>query len=387
MKQIWKQRYQIMEKLGQGGGGSVFKVWDIHLEKVWTIKFIDISAIEMGIHLSETNVEEWEVLKTISHPNFPRIVDAFEEDGQKVIVMDYIRGVTLENVICQGSIEEKQMISVAKQVCDALHYLHQCVPPLLYLDLKPANIMIEENGTIKLIDLGSVSVKGKQGSISGTFGFASPEQISGEQRGSKLTEQTDVFSFGMVLYTMLVGNCNRLPVVDGSARRGIAVKEKNRKVSAAVEKIIEKCTRGNGSKRYFSMREVMRDLELWEKKMKKINWFWQYGFKRKDRQWYQEKSILCTEGSHSFYIAKRLLILAFFLCGFLFPKEKLRVVLRDQDMKKILVRQGCAYETKNNVLLEIPWEEIEGDNCRIIVECKDHGFKKKRFYIDCILTN
>ena len=138
MKKIWKQRYQIIEKLGQGGGGSVYKVQDINLDKIWALKFI-----ETRDGYQKSGKEEWEICKRISHINFPRIVDAFEEDGKYVIVMDWIKGVTLEEIIERGPIEEKQMIFIAKQVCEALHYLHLQSPTLLYLDLKPANIMVE----------------------------------------------------------------------------------------------------------------------------------------------------------------------------------------------------------------------------------------------------
>ena len=381
MKKLWKQRYQILEKLGQGGGGSVYKVQDINLDKIWALKFIETRE-----RYQRSGKEEWEICKRISHINFPRIVDAFEEDGKYAIVMDWIKGVTLEEIIDRGPIEEKQMIFIAKQLCEALHYLHLQSPTLLYLDLKPANIMVEEGGSVKLIDMGSVLVKGKRKIISGTFGYASPEQISNNQE-EDLSERSDVFSFGMVLYAMLKGNCKRLPVIDRKSKRGVWVGEVNPKISLQVEKIIEKCTRGNPEKRYFSMREVKREVEQWEKKSgKRVTRIFRV-VKKKDAQWYQEKSIVCTEGKHSFYIAKRLMILAFFLLTILVPKKKLHVVLRDQEMRKVLVKQGCAYETSSNLLLEIPWEEIEGENCRIVVECKDQGVVKKRFHVDCVLVN
>lgn len=381
MKKLWKQRYQILEKLGQGGGGSVYKVQDINLDKIWALKFIETRE-----RYQRSGKEEWEICKRISHINFPRIVDAFEEDGKYAIVMDWIKGVTLEEIIERGPIEEKQMIFIAKQVCEALHYLHLQSPTLLYLDLKPANIMVEEGGSVKLIDMGSVLVKGKRKIISGTFGYASPEQISNNQE-EDLSEKSDVFSFGMVLYAMLKGNCKRLPVIDRKSKRGVWVGEVNPKISIQVEKIIEKCTRGNPEKRYFSMREVKREVEQWEKKSgKRVTRIFRV-VKKKDAQWYQEKSIVCTEGKHSFYIAKRLMIFAFFLLAILVPKKKLHVVLRDQEMRKVLVKQGCAYETSSNLLLEIPWEEIEGENCRIVVECKDQGVVKKRFHVDCVLVN
>ncbi len=382
MKKIWKQRYQIMERLGQGSSGSVYKVRDIHLEKEWALKFLENRQIE-----NKSGREEWEILKKISHINFPRIVDAFEEDGKYAIVMDYIRGVTLEEVITRGPIEEKQMIIIAKQICEGLHYLHLQNPILLYLDLKPANIMLEEGGSVKLVDLGSVIAKGEENNVSGTFGYASPEQISREQKDGCITEQSDIFSLGVVLYAMLMGNCKRLPIVARNSKRGIAVTEKNPNISPMAEKIIEKCTRGKREKRYFSMREVLRELELWEKKCTK-RWHGSTGlFKRKDRQWYQEKSIFCTEGKHSIYIAKRLMLVVLCFFAVLMPTKKLKVILRDQEMRKILVKQGCAYETASNLLIEIPLEEIEGDNCRIMVECKDQGIGRKRFYIDCVLAN
>lgn len=382
MKNIWKQRYQIIDKLGQGGGGSVYKVRDMNLEKIWALKFIEKKEMYQN-----SGKEEWEICKKISHGNFPRVVDAFEEDGKYAIVMDWIKGVTLEEIIEKGPIEEGQMIVIAKQICEALHYLHLQSSPLLYLDLKPSNIMIEEDGCVKLIDMGSVMVKGEKKMISGTFGFASPEQISGNGESESLNEQSDIFSFGMVLYAMVKGNCKRLPVIESNSKRGVWVGEKNPKLSAMVEKIIEKCTRGEREKRYFSMREVKRELERWEQKRGKILLGLPNMIKKRDFQWYQEKSILCTEGNHSFYIAKRLMIIAFFLLAFFLPKKKLNVVLRDQEMRKVLVKQGCAYETSSNLLLEIPWEEIEGENCRIIVECKDQGAARKWFYIDCVLAN
>ena len=382
MKKIWKMRYQIIEKLGQGGGGSVYKVRDINLEKIWALKFI-----ETGDRYQNSGKEEWEICKKISHGNFPRVVDAFEEDGKYAIVMDWIKGVTLEEILEKGPIEEKQMIMIAKQICEAIHYLHMQSSPMLYLDLKPSNIMLEEDGCVKLIDLGSVLVKGKKKVVSGTFGFASPEQINSNSENETLNEQSDIFSFGMVLYAMVKGNSKRLPVIDRASKRGVLVGEKNTKLSPTVEKIIEKCTRGIREKRYFSMREVKRELERWEKKCGKMFLALSKIFRKRDFQWYQEKSIICTEGNHSFYIAKRLMILTFFLLAIMMPKRKLNVVLRDQEMRKVLVKQGCAYETSTNLLLEIPWEEIEGENCRIIVECKDQGVAKKRFYIDCVLAN
>ena len=85
--------------------------------------------------------------------------------------------------------------------------------------------MVEENGLVKLVDLGSVSVKGSRGNISGSFGYASPEQVKVQREGSCLTQQSDIFSFGMVLYAMITGNHRRLPVVEAGSRYGIFLRK------------------------------------------------------------------------------------------------------------------------------------------------------------------
>jgi len=314
MKQIWKHRYQVMEQRGTGGSGSVYKVWDLHLEKEWAMKILESDRFRDIERETIENMNERKALQQISHPNFPRIVDAFEEEGRSILVMDYIQGVTLEEVIKRDSIKEEEMKDILFQLCDALIYLHQCNPALLYLDLKPANIMIEENKTVKLIDLGSVSIKGSGGKISGSFGYASPEQVRLQRDGSLLREQSDIFSFGMVLYAMATGSSERLPVVDAKSRHGVFIRRENPFLSVALEKIIEKCTRGNPNRRYSSMREVKKDVENWELGLKKRKrMLWNVSFRRNNqKQWYQEKSIFCTEGRHSFYIAKKIVIL--FIC-------------------------------------------------------------------------
>ena len=392
MRKVWKHRYQIMEEKGRGGSGSVYRVWDIHLEKEWAMKILEVKwreDLELGII---ENMTEKKALKQISHPNFPRIVDAFEEDGKSILVMDYVQGITLEEVIKKGPMKEEEMSEILVQLCDALVYLHQCNPVLLYLDLKPANIMIDENKTVKLIDLGSVSIKGSCGKISGSFGYASPEQVKIRSQGSLLKEQSDIFSFGMVLYAMVTGSNERLPLVDARSRYGVFVRWENPFISAALERIIEKCTRGNESRRYSSMREVKKDIENWKLRLKKRRIILWSGIKRSrngGKLWYQEKSVFLTEGRHSIYIAKKILLLCISIVCLLQGKatyaneKKLDVIIRDYRLRKVLLKDDCIYETGGSILLEIPWEEIEGDECKVRVECEDKSGMDKHFYITC----
>ena len=428
MKQIWKQRYQIMEVSGNGGNGRVYKVWDLHLEKEWAMKILE-GKNRCFLRDGEENIDELQVLKKLSHSNFPRIVDAFEEDGRKILIMDYVRGVTLEDILKKGPMKETEILLILHQLCEAILYLHHQTPVLLYLDLKPANIMVEETGIVKLVDMGSVTVKGTKGSISGSFGFASPEQIRVQKEGSVLNEQSDIFSLGMVLYSMAAGECNRIPVVEANSRFGISIGKKRPKASVFLERVLEKCTRGVPDRRYTSIREVKKELEHWEKGIKKRNITrgatWWYA-RREKKRWYQEKSIFCTEGKHSFYIAKKIMILAFFLLCLSsatmlkaeekqkFKKENgqfqqhikdsyvkkqkhseikeekteitedLTVFIRDKKFRKVLVKKGCAYVTNTGILLEVPQEAMGEEGCRITVECEEECGKKKRFWIECV---
>lgn len=392
MRKIWKHRYQIMEEAGCGGNGRVYKVWDVHLEKEWAMKILEKRIPYFIPGKSSEIMDELTVLKKISHPNFPRIVDAFEEENRSILIMDYVQGITLEEMIKKGPVKEEEMVLIMSQICEAILYLHQNTPTLLYLDLKPSNIIVGENKMVKLIDFGSVSVKGKGGKISGSFGYASPEQIKVQKEGIFLTEQSDVFSFGMVLFAMAIGNSTRLPVIEEKRRNGIWVRRENPFLSVELEKIIEKCTRGNCNRRYAGMREVKKDLERWSTQLKQKKRFILPAFFRKidkDNFWYQEKSIFCTQGSHSFYIAKKILVLLIFLLCLLPKKESLagenlKVIIRDAKFRKVLVKKDCAYETNSDILLEIPWDEITGDNCLIRIECEDEGGVKKQFHLECI---
>ena len=99
LKKIWKNKYQIIEHLGTGGNGTVYQVWDLHLEKIWAMKILEEKICVLSDYEREEEMDELTALKKISHPNFPRIVDAFEEDGRSILIMDYIQGITLETMI------------------------------------------------------------------------------------------------------------------------------------------------------------------------------------------------------------------------------------------------------------------------------------------------
>lgn len=389
MRKIVKGRYQILETLGKGGSGQVYKVWDIVLEKEWAMKELRISSDASD---QEKN-SEIQILKSLTGSCFPRIVDAFCEEERQYVVMDYISGITLEEYIQKQPLSELDILRIGVQIAEAVLSLHQSRKPLLYLDLKPSNIMIE-NGRIKIVDFGSVMTKGKKVRISGTFGYASPEQIQLSLGGSLLNEKSDIYSFGMVMFSMLVGECQSLPIISLKKKKGICISKYHPGISGFTERIIEKATRGNPAVRYSSMREVIFDMKrsigiLEKKKNAPI-------FQRKIKRegslpfWQQEKSILCCGGSSLMYLEKGIFLFLLLSCLSIPPiqsyakqKTDLEMVIRDALGRKVLVKQGEAYTLEHNLILEVPWENFSSNEYEITVECKEAKGEKQTFYLKC----
>ena len=186
-------RYQILSKIGSGGMSNVYKAWDTHLQMNVAIKegIMDQSA-------------EMNLLKNLKHPAIPRIIDHVNNLHHNSIVMEYVEGTTLAQWM-EG--KERIPVELVKQwileLCDILEYLHNNRPPILYLDLKPENIMIQEEGKLRLIDFGSVQYKYQIKKLSGTIGYAPKELINREK--DKIDEQSDIYSLGMVFHYLLTG--------------------------------------------------------------------------------------------------------------------------------------------------------------------------------------
>ncbi|MBQ3105064.1 MAG: serine/threonine protein kinase [Lachnospiraceae bacterium] len=388
MMRVYHQKYQVLEKLGQGSSGQVYKVRDLHLDKIWAMKEIPSGGSR-----------ELQALKRMSHPRFPRIVDAFREGGRNYLVMDYVEGRTLEDILHRGSLPEQEAVWLTGQIAEALQYLHEMTPPLLYLDLKPSNIMVTPEKEVKLIDLGSVALQGAKEQISGTVGYASPEQMR-LARGAGLHQGSDIYSLGMVLFAMITGKVRGLPLVTEGSRRGILAGRYMPEISSGTEAVIEKCTRGNPSRRYGSLREVREELKHWRKRRRPG---WYLGCQR--QYWHQEKSILYTAGKSCMEMAGKLFywtipVLLAAAGGMMLytSKEKtyaaetenvpLEVTLRDPLWRKILIRAGSVYRTDDNLILEIPWEMLEKDEVyEFELSGKTGDGQKKSFSFLCAYKN
>jgi len=199
--QTLNNRYRIVKLLGQGGFGAVYRGWDINLDEPVAIKeCIDTSeAAQRQFKL------EAKLLFKLHHANLPRVHDHFILPGQgQYLVMDFVEGQDLEEMLKSGSLPETKVLPWIMQVCDALSYLHSQDPPVIHRDIKPSNIKITPGGQAMLVDFGIAKVfdAGTQTTIGAralTPGFAPPEQYG----KGKTDARTDLYALGATLYTVL----------------------------------------------------------------------------------------------------------------------------------------------------------------------------------------
>ncbi len=248
---IIDNRYEVKCKLGEGGMSSVYKVFDNRLQKIWAMKYMEVSDISSG--MTEANV-----LRNLDHPLFPRIVDVgyYEASDSRYIyiVMDYIEGKNLDEVLKEvGSFSEDTCVSWTLEILDALNYLHNQTPPIIYRDMKPGNIMLTKEGKLKIIDFGIAREK-KTGNSNdtvalGTRGYAAPEQFGGQGQSD---ERTDIYCLGATMYHLITGKNPCEPPY-----RMYPVRHVKPGLSEGVEKIIIVATRADPSRRYQSCNEMM----------------------------------------------------------------------------------------------------------------------------------
>ena len=196
--------YKIIEKLGEGGMGAVYKAQDTKLDRFVALKFLpsQVSATEDE---KARFVQEAKAASAMNHPNVCTIYDIQEHNGQLFIVMEFIDGTTLRNN--KQNLSEKRILDIGVQVAEGLAAAHE--KGIVHRDIKPENIMIRKDGIVQIMDFGlaklyssgNVSRLTKVGTTMGTLGYMSPEQV----QGFDVDHRTDIFSLGVVLYELLAG--------------------------------------------------------------------------------------------------------------------------------------------------------------------------------------
>lgn len=255
-------KYKILSEIGHGGMSVVYMAINEKANKTWAVKEVrkdgkmDFNTVRQGL------MAEIETLKKLKHPNLPSIIDVIEDDDSFIIVMDYIEGRSLDKIIEEnGAQPEAYVVEWAKQLCDVLGYLHSRTPPIIYRDMKPANVMLKPDGNIMVIDFGTAKNYeidlGETTGI-GTIGYAAPEQYIGSGLG-RTDARTDIYCLGITMYHLLtnIDPCKNL-ISDKSIR---AV---NPALSHGLDAIIQKCTQYQPADRYQSCAELMYDLENYE---------------------------------------------------------------------------------------------------------------------------
>ncbi len=248
-------KYEIMKEIGKGGMSRVYLARDKHLNKLWAVKEI----FRKGKNKTEefvynSLIAEANLMKRLDHPALPRIVDIIDNNVTIYVVMDYIEGESLDKVLKEyGAQPEELVIEWAKQICDALSYLHAQKPPIIYRDMKPANIMLKPEGNIKIIDFGIAREYKEQSladtTVLGTRGYAPPEQYSGQTDA-----RSDIFALGMTMHHLLTG-------VDPRGGEAYApVRMWNPELSEGIELIIDRCVQPAPENRYQSCEDLLYDL-------------------------------------------------------------------------------------------------------------------------------
>lgn len=277
--EVIEGKYEILKEVGRGGMSVVYLAMDNRLNKQWAVKEIkrkgtnSENQIVVQSLLSEANL-----MKRLDHPNLPRIVDIIENGQTIYIVMDYIEGEPLDKILKKkGAQPEAAVIEWGIQLAEVLDYLHTRKPPIIYRDMKPANVMLKPDGNIKLYDFGIAREYKEQNSSDtvslGTKGYAAPEQFGGM---GQTDARTDVYGLGVTLYHLVTGKNPCEPPYEI-----LPIRDVNPQLSVGLEYIIQKCTQLNPDERFQSCMEVLYALnhldelgEPYRKKQKsKLNKF------------------------------------------------------------------------------------------------------------------
>lgn len=272
MEQVMIQKYQIIREIGKGGMGCVYLVKDIHLGKLWAMKIVSMNIEEADGKKNwqlyfEQLEKEADTLKKLQHPLLPMIVDLLHIEGGIAIVMEFIEGITLERYIDEhGMISQKQAVSWGIQLAEVLLYLHSRHPGIVYGDMKPSNIMVRHDGSIKVIDFGTVMEikddRTDKGMRMGTYGYVAPELIEMKKKDAacnSIDQRSDIYSLGATLYHMVTG------VSPAKAPYGVRpIRDLNAVLSEGLEKIIIRCTKKSLDERYQSCMECINDLKRYK---------------------------------------------------------------------------------------------------------------------------
>ncbi|HHU72359.1 MAG TPA: serine/threonine protein kinase [Clostridiales bacterium] len=256
---MWFNKYRVIKELGRGGTASVYLAEHIKLNSYRAIKYISNNNPLYDYHIKEAFL-----LKNLKHSCIPIIYDIEENEYGSYIIEQYIEGITLkEYVMSHRPISECEIISYGLQLCDLILYLHLSKRSIIYIDIKPENIMIAD-GTLKLIDFGSALYQDElheEQKYMATRGYSAPEVFANK----RADERSDVYGIGMMLYYMVTGRY----LTNNS--KNISNIDLNGPCSKKLKRIINRCLKYNPSQRYGSVTGLSKHLSSLMHKEKNYN--------------------------------------------------------------------------------------------------------------------
>jgi len=250
-------RFKIDAKLGGGGQGAVYQARDLNFpdaQRLVAVKEMLVTTTDPGLRTQsmKTFQREANILATLNHPAIPKIYDFFEQNDSAYIIMEYIHGNNLEEILHKTKkLPMDKITEWAIDLCDVLHYLHQHQPePIIFRDMKPANIMIDSLGKVRLIDFGiaKIFVGGKQTMI-GTEGYSAPEQYKGNANPA-----SDIYSLGATLHQVITRKDPRLEPPFSFAERPIM--DFNEEATPELAAILDKALAFEPEKRFQNCGEM-----------------------------------------------------------------------------------------------------------------------------------
>lgn len=268
---ILAQRYRIIQLLGEGGMGAVYKAEDRELTRTVALKVIR-PELARNQAIVERFKHELRLSHQVTHRNVTRIYDLGESEGVKFITMEYIEGQDLRSLIFEKrKLPPPEAVDIIRQVCRALEAAHSV--GVIHRDLKPQNIIRDKTGRVVVMDFGLARTVGgdgmtRTGALVGTMEYMSPEQALGKE----LDQRSDLFALGLILYELLTG---KMPYEADSAiasllkrtqERAVPVSDHDAAIPGALSGIVSKCLERDPNQRYQNAGEILADLETWEDK-------------------------------------------------------------------------------------------------------------------------